>query len=36
MFYHVYDDLVELAKSRDLKKIVLDTSIHYLELQGFL
>ena len=36
MFYHVYADLVELAKSRDLKKSVLDMSIHYLELQSFL
>jgi hypothetical protein len=36
MFYHVYADLVELAKSKDLKKSVLDMNIHYFELQTFL
>ena len=36
MFYHIYADLVELAKSRDLKKSVLDMNIHYFELQSFL
>ena len=36
MFYHVYADLVMLAKSSILGKSVVDMSTHYLELQLFL
>ena len=36
MFYHIYADLMALAKSNDLKKSVLDMGTHYLELQEFL
>lgn len=36
MFYHIYADLVQLAKSQYLKKSVLDMNDHYFELQKFL
>lgn len=36
MFYHVYADLVMLAKSNELGKSTFDMSQHYLELQMFL
>lgn len=36
MFFHVYADLVMLAKSNQLKKSTLDMNQHYLELQLFL
>ena len=36
MFYHVYADLVMLAKSKELGKSVLDMGKHYLELKLFL
>ena len=36
MFYHVYADLVMLAKSKELGKSVLDMGKHYLELKVFL
>lgn len=36
MFYHVYADLVTLAKSNDLEKSVYAMNDHYLELQRFL
>ena len=36
MFFHVYADLVILAKSTKLKKSALDMNTHYLELQVFL
>ena len=36
MFCQVYSDLVMLAKSKELKKSVLDMNVHYLELQMFL
>ena len=35
-FYHVYADLVTLAKSCELKKFALDMNIHYVELKEFL
>ena len=34
--YHVYSNLVMLAKSRDLKKCIFDMRKHYLELQLFI
>ena len=36
MFFHVYADLVMLAKSTELKKSALDMNTHYFELQVFL
>ena len=36
MFVLVYADLVNLAKSEELKKSAFDMNIHYLELNGFL
>ena len=36
MFYHVYADIVILAKSCELKKSALDMNIHYVELKEFL
>ena len=33
MFYHIYADLVMLAKSNELKKSALDMNHHFLELQ---
>ena len=36
MFYHIYGDLVMLAKSNELKKTTLDMNPHYLELHTFL
>ena len=36
MFYHIYANLVELSKSNDLNKSVLDMNLHYLELKVFL
>ena len=36
MFYHVYADLVMLAKCQELCKSVLDMGKHYLELKVFL
>ena len=36
MFFHVYADLVMLAKSNVLKKSVIDMNTHYFELQMFL
>ena len=36
MFYHIYVDLVMLAKSNSLKKSVIDMNTHYLELKMFL
>ena len=36
MFFHIYADLVMLAKSNSLKKSVIDMNTHYLELQMFL
>ena len=36
MFFHIYADLVMLAKSNSLKKSVIDMNAHYLELQMFL
>ena len=36
MFFHVYADLVTLAKSTELMKSALDMNTHYLELQVFL
>ncbi len=36
MFYHVYADLMVLAKSNALKKSALDMTYHYLELLTFL
>ncbi len=36
LFCQVYADLVSLAKSKQLKKSVLDMNTHYLELQTFL
>ena len=36
MFYHVYADLVMLAKSNELRKSALDMNHHFLELQLFL
>ena len=36
MFFHVYADLVILAKSTELKKSALDMNKHYLELQIYL
>ena len=36
MFYHIYADLVMLSKSNKLKKSILDTNEHYLELKTFL
>ncbi len=36
MFYHVYADLMVLAKSNALKKCALDMTYHYLELLTFL
>jgi hypothetical protein len=35
MFFHVYADLVMLAKSNDLKKTTLDMNQHYLDLHTF-
>ena len=35
MFYHIYADLVMLAKSNSLKKSVIDMNTHYLELKMF-
>ncbi len=35
-FYHIYADLVMLAKSKELKKSVLDMNKHYFEIQNFL
>ena len=34
MFYHVYADLVMLAKLTELKKSVLDMNIHYVGLKN--
>lgn len=36
MFFHIYADLVMLAKSNKLEKTALDMNQHYLELQMFL
>ena len=36
MFFHVYADLVMLAKSKKLNKSAIDMNTHYLELQMFL
>lgn len=36
MFYHIYADLVTLAKSTELKKSAFDMNHHFLELQLFL
>jgi len=36
MFFHVYADLIMLAKSNTLMKSVLDMNTHYLELKMFL
>ena len=36
MFYHVYSDLMALAKSNTLNKSALDTTYHYLDLLTFL
>ena len=36
MYYHVYADLVTLAKSVELDKSALDMRKHYLELKNFL
>ena len=36
MFYHVYADLINLAKSNELSKSVFDMNTHYLELKCFL
>ena len=36
MFYHVYSDLMALAKSNTLSKSALDMTYHYLELLTFL
>ena len=36
MFFHVYADLVILAKSTELKKSVLEMNTHYFELQVYL
>ena len=36
MFFHIYADLVTLAKSTELKKSSFDMNTHYFELQVFL
>ena len=36
MFYHIYADLVLLAKARELQKSAHDMKQHYLELKFFL
>ena len=36
MFCQKYSDLVKLGKSKELKKLVLDMNVYYLELQMFL
>ena len=36
MFFHIYADLVMLAKSNSLNKSVIDMNTHYLELKMFL
>ena len=35
MFFHIYADLVMLAKSNSLNKSVIDINKHYLELKCF-
>jgi len=36
MFFHVYADLVTLAKSSELKKSALDMNAHYVEIKEYL